>query len=190
MKTLVLVRHAATAMAGRFCGQSNPDLDAAGIAQLPHIVQRVAPLGIGRILSSDLRRASQTAQAIAERTGVHVELHRALREIHFGLWEGLNWTEIEAQFPREAQAWLEQFPLRHAPQGERHADFSQRVEQEFGLLFAEGINQTTAIVTHRGVMQYALIRFFGRTEQQASEQTAAYGAVISVESSVAQEVLP
>lgn len=190
MKTLVLVRHAATAMAGRFCGQSDPDLDAAGLAQLPQIARQLATLKIRRILSSDLRRALQTAQAIAERIGVQAELRPALREIHFGLWEGLSWTEIEAQFPREAKAWLEEFPLRRAPQGEPYADFSQRVEQEFRMLLADSADQAVAVVTHRGVMQYALTRLFGRTEQQALEQTAAYGAVISLDSSVAQEVLP
>jgi broad specificity phosphatase PhoE len=190
MKTLVLVRHAATTMAGRFCGQSDPDLNAAGIAQLPRITEQCATLGIRRILSSDLRRASQTAKAVAERTGVDVELRPALCEIHFGLWEGLSWTEIEAQSPQEARAWLEEFPLRRAPQGEPYADFSQRVEQEFRILLADGADQTVAVVTHRGVLQHALTRFFGRTEQQALEQTAAYGAVISVDSSVAQEVLP
>lgn len=115
MKTIILARHAETVMAGRYCGQSDPELSAAGIAQLPEIAQRIEPSKIDRILSSDLLRARQTAEAIAQTTGIPVELRPGLREIHFGLWEGLHWSEIEAQFPCEAKAWLQEFPDRLLP---------------------------------------------------------------------------
>lgn len=179
MKTIILIRHAETAMAGRFCGHSDPELNAAGEVQLARIVEQVLPLGIDRIVSSDLRRACRTAQAIGQRIGVDPELRQQLREIHFGLWEGMSWNEITAHFPREAQGWIAGFPS-DAPQGEPYEELCARVEMEFDSLLDTSADGVIAVVTHRGPMRYALTKFFGRSEQEAFEQTAAYGAVIVV----------
>lgn len=99
MKEIILIRHAETAMAGRFCGHSDPDLNDAGEMQLAQIIDQVVRHGIDRIVSSDLRRAFRTAKAIGREMGIELEVHPGLREIHFGLWEGLNWSEIADQYP-------------------------------------------------------------------------------------------
>lgn len=190
MKEIVLIRHAQTAMAGKFCGHSDPDLNAAGEMQLARIVERVRPLEIDRIVSSDLRRASRTAQAIGQRIGRDPEFRQGLREIHFGLWEGISWNEITARFPREAQTWITDFPI-NAPQGEPYPEFCARVEAEFHSLLRDSASRVTAVVTHRGPMTYGLMKFFGRNEQEAFEQTAAYGAVIVVANApTLQKVVP
>jgi broad specificity phosphatase PhoE len=190
MKRIALIRHAETGMAGRFCGHSDPDLNAAGEMQLTRIVEQVLPLGIDRIVSSDLRRASRTAQMIGHHIGVDPEFRQRLREIHFGLWEGMSWNEITAHFPREAQAWIAEFPS-NAPQGEPYAELCARVEAEFNSLLHASADGVTAVVTHRGPMRYALTKFFGRSEQEAFEQTAGYGAVIVVAvAPTVQEDLP
>lgn len=176
--TIVLVRHAETVLAGRFCGQSDPDLNCAGEQQLACIAPAVASLGIQRILSSDLRRARRTAEAIARQTGIPIELHPALREIDFGLWEGLNWSQIEARNPREAQTWVDEFPMRTAPAGEPYREFTERIDNAFAPLLQSDADDVTAVVTHRGVMRHVLIRHFGYSEQKAFGQTEAYGAVI------------
>lgn len=191
MSRIVLIRHAETALAGRFCGHSDPDLNHAGKMQLARIAQQVAPLGIERIVSSDLSRASRTAQAIGRGIGVQPELRPRLREIHLGLWEELSWDEIEERFPREAHAWVRDFPTRSAPHGESYRAFCQRVKAEFTPLLQGRADQVTAVVSHSGVMRYVLTRFFGRSEQEAFEQTAAYGAVVTVfNPSTVQDVMP
>src|SRR5579863_9199623 len=180
MKTIILARHAETVMAGRYCGQSDPELSAAGIAQLPEIVQRIEPPKIDRILSSDLLRARQTAEAIAQTTGLPVELRPALREIDFGLWEGLHWSEIEAQFPCEAKAWLQECPGPAAPEGESFADFSKRLDNEFLSILDGNEDETVVVVTHCGVIRFALTRFFGYSWDEAVRQATSCGAVIPV----------
>jgi alpha-ribazole phosphatase/probable phosphoglycerate mutase len=178
MNTLVFIRHGETDMAGRFCGHSDPGLNPAGESQVIRLAEEVAMLGIGRIYSSDLRRASQTAIAIAQHSGVCVDYLPALREISFGLWEGLHWQEIEDRFPKEADRWLREFPLQNAPGGETYTDFTARVEAVIALLPEAAAGKTTAIVTHRGVMRYALTRFFGFAEEEAWEKTASYGSMV------------
>jgi broad specificity phosphatase PhoE len=178
MNEIVLIRHAETDLAGKFCGHSDPDLNAAGEQRLRSLVEEVAPLGIRRIYSSDLRRASRTAAAIGERIRRTVEFRRGLREIHFGLWEGLSWEEVEMQYPHEAESWMREFPTRSAPQGETYADFTARVEAEFNLLIRENEGIVCAAVTHRGVLEYALTRFFGLSEANARLRTEEFGAII------------
>ena len=76
--------------------------------------------------------------------------------------------------------WLREFPERSAPEGESYRDFVARVESEFKMVIAQPRNAPLAVVTHRGVMQYALCRFFGFTRDEARKQTDNYGAIVVV----------
>jgi alpha-ribazole phosphatase/probable phosphoglycerate mutase len=192
MSTIVFIRHCETDMAGRFCGHADPELNVIGERQLTEVMKAIVPLGVQRILSSDLRRASRTACAIARHIGVNVELQPALREIYFGLWEGLNWKEIEYQFPQEADRWLREFPWQSAPKGEKYTAFTARIDAAIAPLLDEMTAcTTTAIVTHRGVMRYALTKFFGFSEAEAGRKTASYGALVTATvRSCNREVLP
>jgi broad specificity phosphatase PhoE len=178
MNGIVLIRHAETDLAGKFCGQSDPDLNSAGEQRLRSLVEEIAPLGSQRIYSSDLRRAARTAAAIAERIRVSVELRPGLREIHFGRWEGLSWKEVEQQYPDEAELWAREFPSGSVPGGESYRDFIARVEAEFHRLLQETESMVRTVVTHRGVLQYALTRFFGFSEADARSRTEEFGAII------------
>jgi alpha-ribazole phosphatase len=180
VSSIVLIRHPETDLAGKFCGHSDPALNSAGEHRLRTLVKDVEPLGINRIYSSDLRRASRTAIAIGQRIAVPVEFRPSLREINFGAWDGLSWDEIERQYPDQAHAWMQDFSTHSAPGGEPYPDFVARVDAEFALLAQENKDTTYAVVTHRGVMQCALTRWFGFAEADAWAQTAAFGAIIVV----------
>lgn len=188
MSAIVLIRHLETDLAGKFCGHSDPDLNAVGERRLQSLAEELAPLGITRIVSSDLRRASRTALAIGESIGISVERRSGLREIHFGVWEGLRWEEIEQRYHDEAQLWVSEFPTRSAPGGEPYREFVARVEAEFMALIADSHGTTTAVVTHRGVMQHALTRFFGFSEQDALKRTENYGAIVVASQSNPAEI--
>ena len=178
MNPMVLVRHARTDLAGKFCGRSNPGLNTAGQGQLPLLVAELAALEIGHIYSSDLGRAAETATAIAERFGVAVEFRPGLREIDFGVWEGLTWEEVEQKYPEEAQLWVSRLRTRSAPGGESYQDFIARVEAEFKQLLLANETTPSVVVTHRGVIEYALTRYFGFSEPDAWRRTAHYGAIV------------
>lgn len=181
MSTLIFIRHGETEMAGRFCGHSDPGLNEAGQLQATRVAEEVAHLGIERLYSSDLQRAAQTAAVLSRRIGIPIETRQNLREIFFGLWEGLSWKEIEVRFPQEASAWVEKYPVMRPPEGESYAEFTARVATEIApFLNNEAQSATTAIVTHRGVISYVLRNFFGYSNIEAWMTTAPYGAVISV----------
>ena len=176
--TIALIRHAETDMAGRFCGHSDPVLNAAGERQVICIAEEVSQLGIERIYSSDLRRASQTAAAIAQRSGIAVNYLAGLREIHFGQWEGLAWEEVVIRSPEAADRWLKEFPFRSATGGEDYMSFTERVDAAITTVLRETTGRKAAIVTHRGVMRYALTKFFSFAESDAWASTAHYGSTV------------
>ncbi len=116
MSRVLFIRHAETEMAGRFCGHSNPELNAQGRLQLAALTGLLSAEPIDTVYSSDLRRASSTAQAIAAAREVpQVLLRPALREIDFGQWEGLSWEQIEQMDPEYAREWVARYPHVPAP---------------------------------------------------------------------------
>ena len=119
-RTLLFIRHAETAMAGTFCGSSDPPLNDRGHAQLPSLITRLASYDFQAVHASDLLRARETAHAIAAARSLPCQLSPALREIHFGQWESLDWETIEQRDKPCADRWIREFP--ETPRPRRRGD--------------------------------------------------------------------
>lgn len=89
---LLLARHGQSRanVAGILQGQVGGELTPLGRAQAAALAERVAREGPARIVSSDLRRAADTALATAERVARPLELEEALREWHVGEFDGAD----------------------------------------------------------------------------------------------------
>jgi alpha-ribazole phosphatase len=180
MTRVLFIRHAETEMAGRFCGHSDPDLNAQGQAQLAGLAHVLSTETIGRVYCSDLRRAHSTAQAIAADRNVSLTLRPALREIHFGNWEGLTWGQIEQMDPEYARRWVDGYPHVSAPAGESFPEFEARVLEEVRHLIDRD-EESIAVVTHAGVLRVVLRRLHGCSEQEAWQRTQSYCCVVRYE---------
>jgi len=92
MTDLWLVRRGQTDrnLTGRWQGQASdaPGLNDTGHAQVLTICEQLKGSKLSAIYSSDLLRARQTAEMIAESLGLSVTLELRLREINLGAWEG------------------------------------------------------------------------------------------------------
>ncbi len=180
MSRVLFIRHAETAMAGRFCGHSDPDLNAQGQAQLAGLAQALSTETIGGVYSSDLRRAQSTAHAIAAGRKVPVTLRPALREIYFGEWDGLSWRQIEQMDPEYARRWVDGYPHITAPAGETFRNFEARVLEEVNDLIRRDA-ESIAVVTHAGVLRAILRHLHGCSEEEAWQQTQPYCCVVPYE---------
>src|SRR5260370_9576666 len=103
---------------GCSCGHSDPSLSVQGREQIPSIIQRLSQVVPREIWSSDLRRATETAEPIAKNFGLDYATSPALREMNFGLWEGLTRKEVELQYPDDARASAKHFPHHRPPPDE------------------------------------------------------------------------
>ena len=180
MSRVLFIRHAETEMAGRFCGHSDPDLNAQGQAQLARLARVLSTEKIEEIYSSDLRRARSTAQAIAAGRNIPLTLRPALREIHFGEWEGMSWRQIEQMDPGYARKWVDGYPRVTAPAGESFPGFEARVLDEVNQLIDRDA-EAIAVVTHAGVLRVVLRHLHGCSEEEAWQQTKPYCCVVRYE---------
>ena len=167
-------------MAGRFCGHSDPDLNAQGHTQLTALADLLSAETIGSVYCSDLRRARNTAQAIAATRDIPLTLRPALREINFGQWEGLSWEQVEQVDPEHARKWMDAFPNLAAPAGESFQTFEARVLEEVHCLL-ERDPGPIAVVTHAGVLRVVLRHLCGCSESEAWQQTKSYCCVVRYE---------
>ena len=156
---LVCVRHGRTAWNAdrRFQGQTDIPLDAEGRAQAQALAAHLAPESFDLTVASDLTRARTTAEAICAGRTQPLELDTSLREMHFGEWEGLTWTQIIERWPELADRY-EASPRQYTPAGgESWEHLCARVEAALRRIAARlGPDGRGLIVSHAGVMHATL----------------------------------
>ena len=118
MITLYLVRHGESVYnaEGRIQGHQDAGLSELGFRQAELIARRLASERFDAVYSSDLVRASATAEAIASRHNLPVHLTPLLRESKLGVVEGLTNAEIEERYPETIHHWRRR-PLTARPPG-------------------------------------------------------------------------
>lgn len=165
-RTVVGWRHGRTEwnVAGRVQGQTDIPLDDVGRQQAASAAGRLARLKPQRIVSSDLSRAKDTAEALGRLTGIEVELDPRFRELAFGEREGLTWQESLERFPEGIMAWYSGDETK-IPGSETHRATAER--------FVAGLNDALldlppdgvlVVVAHGAVLRTGLCHFLGIPE--------------------------
>lgn len=107
MNTYYLVRHGETLWntQGRTQGHGNSPLTEKGILQAKMLAEHIKKYPIDVIYSSDLGRAVETSNIIGEELGIEVVPTPNLREMGFGLWEGMKIHDIKEKYPEDFKIW-------------------------------------------------------------------------------------
>jgi probable phosphoglycerate mutase len=148
--TTLLLRHGQTEMSAerRFAGRSDIPLTSAGLEQAAAVAARLAERGgIDGVVTSPLRRALRTAEAVAAATGASLAVDQDLVETDFGDWEGLTFAEVLARWPDEMRAWQADAAAA-PPGGESFAAVAKRVDGALDRLLTERKGQTVVVVSH------------------------------------------
>lgn len=136
----------------RWTAQADPPLSADGLRDAAHLAAQLRPLGIGRVVSSDLQRAALTADAAATALGTGaVTRDPRFREHAIPAWEGLTREEIEARYPGMPAAWRERGEVPPLPGAEPWPDMERRVIDALTHHAAPG--GVTLVVAHAGVLR-------------------------------------
>lgn len=152
---IILIRHGRTAWndEGRIQGQQDVDLDSLGLSQalsLKPVVDRYCP---DVVYSSDLIRASRTAQLATGLPLDQLQLEPGLRERCFGALETHTRESIRQKWDPHFFADECGEPEMNVEGMERYEDFQRRVVQTIVGIAAQHSVGTVCLFTHGGVIR-------------------------------------
>jgi probable phosphoglycerate mutase len=159
MTRIFLVRHGVNDLLGLAIAGRKPGvtLNAEGRAQAERLARRFERDTISKVQSSPLQRARETAEPIAERLGLGVEIAPALNEIDFGVWTGLGLRELAQR--TDWQHWNAVRSSSRAPGGESMLEVQARVVGHIEAL--GGADEACVLVGHGDPIRSALLYYLG-----------------------------
>jgi broad specificity phosphatase PhoE len=161
----LLVRHGQTALnaAGQLRGRLDPILDDVGLAEVERLADALTAYRPQLIVTSPVRRAVQTAAAIARATGAGILIDGDLVDRDYGKWAGHTLEEVTALWGSVDQA----------PGVETRASLTHRAA---GMLHKDFRAYPVVLVTHEVVLQ-AMIEHLDPTLTAARQDLAAWDVV-------------
>ena len=172
---LLLVRHGETDWnrESRFQGHADPPLNELGRAQAAELAAALAGEELTAIYSSPLRRAFETAEAIAAHRGLASLPVDGLREVDVGSWEALTRAEVEQRFPEQFSRWLDHG--RGWEDGETYEQMGERVIATLRELAVRHEGERIIGVTHGGPIRAALALSAGISHSEARRRGPVVG---------------
>jgi len=156
-RRLILIRHGQVEerFEGRFVGSTDAALSPTGLRQAQDLAPWLAGKKPGTCFSSPLQRCTATARAAVVGLSLQPELSRDLREVDFGEWEGLSFSEIAGKDAAAVDRWARFEPGFRFPGGESIADFTRRIGAAADRMAATP-QETVVAFTHGGVIRFML----------------------------------
>ncbi len=159
MLRMFVIRHGETEwnLKGLYQGQTDTNLTERGIRQAELTADALSKIKFEAIYSSPLKRAKDTAQKIAEKTGnKEIRVIDNLTEISHGLWEGKTYEEVQKEYPNLLKMWRLNPAEVVMPQGESLSDVKERLIKALSIIFFETPKGNVCIVSHDAVIKVLL----------------------------------
>jgi probable phosphoglycerate mutase len=142
----------------RFRGRADVPLNETGLAQAEATGRRIAsewqPVAV---YSSPLSRAVKTAEAIAKRFYLSVQVHLGLADIDYGEWQGLTPEQVRERWPEIHTAWYNTPQLARIPGGETLYNLRVRGMAAVNEMAARHAGQTVILVGHTVINRIILL---------------------------------
>jgi broad specificity phosphatase PhoE len=158
VKRIVLIRPGETDWnrLGRWQGWVDTPLNELGQLQARALANYIRNIGMGALYTSNLKRALQTAERIAEHLSFAPISDERLRERSIGLWQGLTRAEMESWYPEEYAAMLKDIDGYRIPGGESRNDVRARVTAAVNDILAKEQHETVGILSHTTALKILL----------------------------------
>jgi broad specificity phosphatase PhoE len=155
---LWLIRHAEveSSYQGVFGGQIDMGLSPRGHEQAAALASYLRSKPISAIYASPMKRVQQTLQPWVVNGVPRPTIVPDLREVDFGIWTGLTFGQVQAQFGVSAWEWLDQLESAAIPNAECAATFRARLEPCLRQIIQAHPGQQVAIACHGGVIRMLL----------------------------------
>ena len=149
---LILIRHGSTDwnVKQRYCGFVDIALNRKGKTQSRRLYRRLKDETVHKVYASDRKRAVETAGIVFK--GYDIERIPDLREMNFGIFEGLTYKQIKKKFPGSYKKWIDNPFETVIPSGESLTILKKRVVKALKRIILRHSNQTVAVVCHGGAI--------------------------------------
>jgi alpha-ribazole phosphatase len=149
--TLYVVRHAPVGVKGVCYGQCDVPTTIDDEAASNEIVQQIVGAGVSleAVYASHVARTRPLAEAVARHLGIPAVIDRRIAELSMGAWEGMRFSDIEANDTARYWRWMEHWRDEAPPGGETAAELEERV----GAWRREMDHREVLAVTHAGVIR-------------------------------------
>ncbi len=137
-------------------------MSALGLRQAEAIARRLSTERFDAVYSSDLGRASVTAEIVAKPHGLPVRTTQLLREANLGVIQGLTRAEVEEQFPEGLHVWRQEPTKQRPPGGETLEQVAERCAEFLSTtLPRHGHSEKLLVVGHGGSVRGVIISALG-----------------------------
>lgn len=161
--SIVFVRHGHTMQTeqGKLYTDPSALLTEKGMKQAVAIADWLPEESPSEILSSTAVRVKATAELLAARLGLPLQLIEGLDEQNVGEWEGRSYLEIKKSEPDIYTDWCKD-PIRNRPPGgESIEDLVKRVRISIEEIINSCKGKRIILVSHAGVIRSAVINALG-----------------------------
>ncbi|MBN2569240.1 MAG: histidine phosphatase family protein [Deltaproteobacteria bacterium] len=141
---------------GAYNGHNDVELSDLGVRQMEGVGERLRHEPVNVVYCSDLIRSRKGAEIIGRDHNLVPIVDINFREMNFGLWEGLTFTEISEQFPDELKLWNKASINYAPPEGENVSDLRERVVPALRQIVTRHHGQAITLVAHGGVNRVIL----------------------------------
>ena len=146
----------------RVNGHTNVDITETGLLQMEEVAKRLRHAEIDAVYSSDLIRAERGACIIGRHHNRPHHKKGELREIFFGDWEGMTFSEIERAYPGEIEKRMSDLVNYRPPgKGESMGDAAARVIRCISEILDEHSGKNILLVAHGGINRLILCHALG-----------------------------
>jgi len=162
MTEIILVRHGETEfnVGELFRGRIAIDLNETGKKEAELLGDYLSELKIEAIYSGPLKRAVNTAQAIARHHNLEVQTTEGLNDLDFGQWQGLSHQEAKEKYKEVYADWLNRPERVRLPGGETLGEVRQRAIKVVDEVTAK-YKGTVVLVSHRVVNKVLICALLG-----------------------------
>ena len=184
MTLIYLVRHGATEwnIHKRAQGQADIPLTDKGRLQALDVAKQLCNFDIRGVYSSDLQRAADTAQPIANALDLEVVLDPAFREIDQGEWTGLPVAEIERRWP---ELWGAARHYNTRPGGESPQQVRARALEGLKRSVQDHPEGSIVVVSHGGTIRWLCAEALGYDDRRSARlRGVGNGGIVSIKGEV------
>lgn len=175
-----LLRHGACEGGEIFRGSTDVELSELGWQQLRERVAGCDPSGKAwqHIACSNLKRCQSFAEELAQERGVALSVVPALRELHFGDWEGRLLSDVQRDDAENWQRFWDEIGTARPPGGESMQEVADRAVPALEGLIKEHRGEHILIVAHGAVNRVLACHLLNMPLSAAARLSHPYAGLI------------